>query len=488
MIELKNVSFRYASESQKMLEEEQAPTENVGGRLCDINLTIADGSFVLLTGPSGCGKTTILRLLNGLIPHYYAGEISGEILVNEKNVSERELYETACSTGTVFQNPRSQFFNVDTTSELAFTCENRGMDANEIRRRMDETVHSFGLQKLMDRSIFQLSDGQKQKIACASIDVGRPDIILLDEPSANLDYGTTMQLRELIGIWKAQGKTIVAAEHRIFYLWDLIDRAVILRDGSIIKDLTRKELSELSDEDMTHLGLRTVHSEAPSDISLPAFTQEDVPITLQKFKFAYRRGMFERRRKKGYIVNIRQLNIAQSRITAITGYNGVGKTTLLHCLCGLEKKCKGKIRYKGKNYNRRKRHNLLFMVMQDVNHQLFTESALEEVVISLPKGSEEERQKKAMQILSKLDLAEFAQRHPMSLSGGQKQRLAVACAIASGREILLFDEPTSGLDYLHMQQTADLLRKLKEMGKTVIVVTHDSELIRSCCDRKLVIE
>lgn len=297
-----------------------------------------------------------------------------------------------------------------------------------------------------------------------------------------------MQLRELIGIWKAQGKTIVAAEHRIFYLWDLIDRAVILREGSIIKELTHEELSELSDEDITHLGLRTVHSEAPSDISLPAFTMEDSPITLRKFRFAYRRGMFQRRQKKGYIVNIRQLDIAQGKITAITGYNVVGKTTLLHCLCGLEKKCKGKIRYKGKIYNRRKRQNLLFMVMQDVNHQLFTESALEEVVISLPKGSEEERQKKAMQILSQLDLAEFAQRHPMSLSGGQKQRLAVACAIASGREILLFDEPTSGLDYLHMKQTADLLRELKEMGKTVIVVTHDSELIRSCCDRKLVIE
>lgn len=487
MIELKNVSFRYISESHELLDGETTPIENVGGRLYDINLTVADGSFVLLTGPSGCGKTTILRMLNGLIPKYYSGEITGEILVNGKNVSERELYETAYSTGTVFQNPRSQFFNVDTTGELAFTCENRGMDADEIRRRIDETVNSFGIQKLMDRSIFQLSDGEKQKIACASIDVGRPDIILLDEPSANLDYGTTMQLRELIGIWKAKGKTIIAAEHRIFYLWDLIDRAVILRDGKIIKDLTQEELSELFDEDITRLGLRTVHSEAPFDISLPTVTREDSPITLNKFKFAYRQGMFERRRKKGYIINIKQLDIAQGKITAITGYNGVGKTTLLHCLCGLEKKCKGKIRYKGKNYNRRRRQNLLFMVMQDVNHQLFTESALEEVVISLPEGNEEQRQQQALQILSRLDLAEFAQRHPMSLSGGQKQRLAVACAIASGREILLFDEPTSGLDYLHMKQTADLLRELKEMGKTVIVVTHDSELIRSCCDRKLVI-
>ena len=130
----------------------------------------------------------------------------------------------------------------------------------------------------------------------------------------------------------------------------------------------------------------------------------------------------------------------------------------------------------------------MFMVMQDVNHQLFTESALEEVIISLPNGNDGKNKERALDILKKVDLDEYADRHPMSLSGGQKQRLAVACAIASEREILLFDEPTSGLDYIHMEQTAQLLRELKAMGKTIIVVTHDSELIHSCCDRKLVIK
>ena len=158
------------------------------------------------------------------------------------------------------------------------------------------------------------------------------------------------------------------------------------------------------------------------------------------------------------------------------------------CLCGLEKRCKGIVEYKAKIYNRRKRQNLMFMVMQDVNHQLFTESALEEVIISLPNGNDGKNKERALDILKKVDLDEYADRHPMSLSGGQKQRLAVACAIASEREILLFDEPTSGLDYIHMEQTAQLLRELKAMGKTIIVVTHDSELIHSCCDRKLVIK
>ena len=213
MVELKNVSFRYGS------EEAGADHEN---SLTDVSLSIQDGEFVLLTGPSGSGKTTILRLINGLIPHFYPGVIDGEILLDGKSVRDMELYDTAKLVGTVFQNPRSQFYNVDTTGELAFGCENQGLPETEIYNRIDNTVSRFQIEKLMDRSIFQLSDGEKQKIACASVDVSGTGLILLDEPSANLDYEATMALRELIKCWQSQGKTIIAAEHRIAYLWDLM--------------------------------------------------------------------------------------------------------------------------------------------------------------------------------------------------------------------------------------------------------------------------
>ena len=183
------------------------------------------GILMLLTGPSGCGKTTILRLINGLIPHFYPGTMTGNVTIDGEPVQERELYETAAKVGTVFQNPRSQFYNVDTTGELAFGCENRGLPEREIFARIDDTVSRFHLEKLMDRNIFRLSDGEKQKIACASVDVSGTEIILLDEPSANLDAASTMALRELIQLWQHQDKTIIAAEHRIAYLWDLIDRA-----------------------------------------------------------------------------------------------------------------------------------------------------------------------------------------------------------------------------------------------------------------------
>ena len=156
----------------------------------------------------------------------------------------------------------------------------------------------------------------------------------------------------------------------------------------------------------------------------------------------------------------------------------------LNCLCGLEKRFSGTLEYKGRNYGNRDRQKLCYLVMQDTGNQLFTESVLEEVLISLPKNTEN-TEERAAEILGLLDLGEYPDRHPQSLSGGQKQRLAIACVLASGREILLLDEPTSGLDHGHMIETAEMLKKLRDMGATILVVTHDTELIRHCCSRMI---
>ena len=440
-----------------------------------MDLTVRDGEFVLLTGPSGCGKTTILRLINGLIPAFYPGEITGEIRIDGESVAGKELYDTAHKVGTVFQNPRTQFYNVDTTGELAFSCENRGLPEEEIYERIDDTVARFGIASLMDRNIFHLSDGEKQKIACASVDVGGPEIILLDEPSANLDHASTLALKEMILHWREQGKTIIAAEHRIAYLWDLIDRAVILRDGMIVRELAGAEKDAITPDALTALGLRSTVMEVPTDIQMPAFLEDDTLIRLRNFHFSYRGEA-----KK--IVDIPLLNIAAGEITAIVGANGAGKTSFLYCLCGLEKRCRGVMEFGGAVYDRKARKKLCFMVMQDTGNQLFTESVLDEVLISLPKNTENEKDH-ALEILRELDLDGYLDRHPQSLSGGQKQRLAIACALASGRKMLLLDEPTSGLDYAHMMETAELLKRLQAMGTTILVVTHDSELIHACCAR-----
>ena len=470
MVELKNVSFRYGAGNVEC---------TYASSLKNIDLTVKTGECVLLTGPSGCGKTTILRLINGLIPHFYPGALSGNILIDGGSVKERELYDTALIIGTVFQNPRTQFYNVDTTGELAFGCENRGLPEQEIYTRIDRTVAHFRMASLMDRNIFRLSDGEKQKIACASVNVSEPKIILLDEPSANLDYTATLMLRELILRWKAEGKTIIAAEHRIAYLWDIIDRAVVLRDGEIVGEFTGNGKEELTQNQLTQMGLRTTVMESPAEMQMDSFREGDRPITLRNFHFAYHG-------EKKNIVDIPILQIAAGQITAIVGANGAGKTSFLNCLCGLEKRCKGTLEYEGKLYDSKSRKKLCFMVMQDTGNQLFTESVLDEVLISLKKGTANEKET-AMEIIRNLDLADFADRHPQSLSGGQKQRLAIACALASGRELLLLDEPTSGLDYAHMKETAALLEKLRSMSTTILVVTHDSELIRACCTRRITV-
>ena len=201
MIRIDHVTFSYGEES-----------ESTGG-VQDINLNIEDGQFIVLCGESGCGKTTITRLINGLIPHYYEGKMNGEVWVNGAKVSEQPLYDTAKTVGSVFQNPRSQFFNVDTTSEITFGCENLGQPEQSIRERLDKTIRDFRLEKLMGRNIFHLSGGEKQKIACAGVSIMEPDVLVMDEPSSNLDASSILDLRAILAFWKSQGKTIIVSEH-----------------------------------------------------------------------------------------------------------------------------------------------------------------------------------------------------------------------------------------------------------------------------------
>ena len=445
MIQIDHVTFSYGGEN-----------ESAGG-IQDINLNIEDGQFVVLCGESGCGKTTITRLINGLIPHYYEGKMNGEVWVNGAKVSEQPLYDTAKTVGSVFQNPRSQFFNVDTTSEITFGCENLGQPEQSIRNRLEKTVQDFRLEKLMGRNIFHLSGG---------VSIMEPNVLVMDEPSSNLDASSILALRATLAFWKSQGKTIIISEHRLYYLRGLADRFIYITAGEVEKDYSAAEFERLTEQQRTDLGLRAFILEN----LLPPETvqQTGKQMELCNFNFAYK--------NEPKTLHIREDKIPANRIVGIIGNNGAGKSTFSRCFCGLEKRC-GKVIWNGKTYHPKDRLNTCYMVMQDVNHQLFTETVLDEILISM----EEENQEQAEEILSKLDLTDFKDRHPMSLSGGQKQRVAIASAIASKRSILFFDEPTSGLDYKHMKEVANILRQVRDAGITLYVITHDLELILDCC-------
>ena len=476
IVELENVNFQYKGSKD--------------GSLNNINLNIEKGQTVLLCGASGSGKTSIIRLINGLIPHYYSGELEGDIRVAGHDVKKTELHELAGTVGTVFQNPRSQFFSVDTDGEIAFGPENIGLEPKEIKARLNDVVAEMNLDELLGRSIFDLSGGQKQRIACASVAALLPDIILLDEPSSNLDFDSIELLRGTILEWKRQGKTIIISEHRLWYLKDAVDRVIYMENGVMAKEWTGEEFTALSEEEVKSYKLRPIvlEEELIRDIrgeSTSSFCDVENNIELNDFFFSYKRRpylLFKKKFKESdgdlLNLNIPSLKIPKGKVIGLVGPNGTGKSTFLRCLCGLEGDCKGKLVFDGKTYKGRQILKICYLVMQDVNHQLFTDSVKSEVMLSM----KDEDEKRCDEILESLGLLEYKDTHPMALSGGQKQRVAIASAIASGAEILLFDEPTSGLDYLHMEKVGDLLNELASAGASVIVSTHDPELISECCD------
>ncbi len=468
MIELKNVSFAYEEIAEN---GEKVKSQKYG--IKDINLKIKDGECIVLCGVSGCGKTSLTRLINGLIPNIYQGQIEGDVLYNGKRLSDQKIEKIAEHIGSVFQNPRTQFFNVDTTSELAFGCENFGMEPDEIHTRLKETAEKLYLDHLMERSIFELSGGEKQRIACGSVYATHPDVVVFDEPSSSLDKVSIERLGQVIESLKGMGKTIVIAEHRLHYLKDMADRYVYMKKGRIRCIYDRDEMLNLSHQELEEKGLRTLHMESLSGNPVTQ-SAENVHINIKNLQV---------KRGKAQVLSIQELDLYEDEIVAVIGDNGAGKSTFAHCLCGLGK-YKGCIQFNGKKMRNKDLIARSYMVMQDVNSQLFTESVEEELLLNIHKGDTD----RVDQLLERLNLKHEKTRHPMSLSGGQKQRVAIASAMMAEKDILIYDEPTSGLDWENMNNMSQLIRLSEKKTGCTIIITHDPELILKTCHRVIQLE
>ncbi|MFT3862290.1 ABC transporter ATP-binding protein [Micropruina sp.] len=483
--------------------------------LRDLDLHIEPGEFVILCGASGSGKSTALRLMNGLIPHFHDdGVLTGSVTVDGIATSDAELDAIGLVTGTVLQHPRRQFFTDTAPEEVAFALENFGVPPEQIRHRVDGVLAELAHHVPVGRRLRELSGGQQQQVAIAAASTHRPRILLLDEPSSNLSVDAVMRLTDTLATLKAQGVTIVVAEHRLRYLSNHVDRVIVMKDGAIDVEWTAAQFRAVPDEALADEGLRgvvstvelptlpavgasvedsaeTLNSAASNWLSLskPVAREVSTSSTDDTWRLPDEpgvRGGLEldgvRCRLGGRLVlDLEHVAFPAGEVTAIRGVNGAGKTTLARIITGLQRST-GTVRLDGKTLSRRARQRASAIVMQDVQRQLFTDSVEAEIDLA---GTDAACAPDTVEVLDALDLAHLADRHPLALSGGQQQRLVIAAVRVAGRRIVVFDEPSSGVDRRHLQSISDQIRRVAADGAVVLLISHDDDLLALAADRQL---
>lgn len=435
--------------------------------LKDIRFAVNQGEFIVITGLSGCGKISLLRLLNGLIPNLYDGDFIGNINILGKSISSYSKGELAKYIGNVFQNPSDQFFATIADEEVAFVGENLGMPLDKLKLKTKETFEKMGISDLMDRKLSELSGGQKQKVAIASTLLYDTKIIFFDEPSSNLDYHGILQFKDILSNLRKMGKTVIIVEHRLFFLNDLYDRLIYMKNGTIERIFSRGELTE---DACKEYGLRAINYKSLKAENLVCPQEQALEVSGLNIKIG----------NNELITNL-YFSLNSGEIMAIIGQNGIGKTTLGKTLSGLIKN-NGKTSY-GKNKKERLKNS--YYMMQDVDYQIFFDT-VENELLQKDRINDNGYLDRLRKELKHIDLWENRYDHPQNLSGGQKQRLALLTACLSGRKLIILDEPTSGLDYKRMN---DISQIIKRYSKTYpfAIITHDIELIFKVCNSVLML-
>ena len=459
--------------------------------LRSVNLDIAGGEKIVLTGPSGSGKTSLLRCINGLIPHSdrKGGKFSGKVTVAGMDTAMHSVAEISEAVGTVFQNPDQQIVTNCVDSEIAFGLENRGVLPDEIEVRIRETAELLGIEHLLSRETSDLSWGEKQRVAIASVLVMQPEVVVMDEPFSGLDPQASSNL---VSVLDELNRTLIIAEHRVGHLADLMDRVVVLKGGTMLYDGPPGDnLSAVMESHGVVLSKPGCRMSDDTSLirSLPGngFDHRTPVIELVGVGFTYPCS------PSPALDNV-SLKIYESQITAILGSNGSGKSTLARHLNGTLKPDSGRVILFGEDTSVRPVKNithLVGLVSQHADYQLFEENIIKEFSFG-PENvgmSDEDVKSRIPGMIASFDLDHIDPKTPpLRLSAGERQRIAIGSVLMMKTPVVVLDEPTLGLDEGLKRNLADTLKRLCRSRHSVVVMTHDLEFASSCADRILLMD
>ena len=504
IIEFKDFTFKYYSQAEPTLH--------------NINLKIYPGEKILIIGPSGSGKSTLGHCLNGLIPFSYRGDIKGSLKINEQKTQELDIFKLSKTVGTVLQDSDGQFVGLTVAEDIAFALENDKVETEHMRARVEEVSKMVDMDNFLSSSPYDLSGGQKQRTALAGVMIDDVDILLFDEPLANLDPATGKTAIEIIDrIHKESNKTIIIIEHRLEdVLHRHIDRVILINDGRILADMNPHQLvsSSILIENgireplyitaLKYAGVQVVEEMMPGHIwSLKTddineqirswhrsigkkedINKEDFILKVEDISFGYNTGR--------EVLKDINFDIKEGQMIAIVGKNGAGKSTLSKLICGFEKVDKGNLFYKDNDMSDmtiKERAEIIGLVMQNPNQMISKNLIYDEIALGLRLRNVDEaeikiRVEKVMDICGLLPFINW----PISaLSYGQKKRVTIASILVLDPKILILDEPTAGQDYKHYSDIMDFLREVNLLGITVIFITHDMHLMLQYTTRAIVL-
>ncbi|MGQ4832319.1 MAG: ABC transporter ATP-binding protein [Candidatus Asgardarchaeia archaeon] len=513
-IEINNVSFRYPRSKEYVLK--------------NINLKVKKGEFLLLMGPSGCGKTTLVNTINGIIPHVIEGVREGQVLVLGKEVKEVPLKNISQNVGTVFQNPETQFFTMTVEEELAFGPENLNVPPEEIKERIREAVEYVEIEDLLDKDIMSLSGGQKQRVAIASVLTMRPQILIMDEPTSDLDpEGAAEVLATIKKLNEKLNSTIILIEHRLEEVSKHVDRVIVMNNGEIIARGTPKEVFSQT-ELLENIGIRPPQStQVGVELRKRGYQISNIPLTVEEAIMEIRKLInnnstqvklkkIELSERTQYKISedaqpqieirnlwhlypdgtlaLRGINLTihKGEFVGIIGQNGAGKSTLMSHLIGLLHPSEGYVKLYGKDVTKLPVSEIakhIGFIFQDPDLMLFQSTVWDEIAFG-PRNmglEEEEVAKRVEEAIEMMRLKGFEKRHPHALSRGQRHRVAIASVLSMRPEILIADEPTTGQDYGATKKYLELLQRLNKQGKTIIVISHDMKTVAKYVDRVIVL-